>query len=110
MGGLCRYDGHAFKLYDNLYLPAESMILEDSRRSLWYDPEGELHRLDVISEKVTSCHIGLGTRTRRIFKDRSINTGSVATILLMRFFWSPSANSLSLPLWAKTTSCHSVSL
>jgi signal transduction histidine kinase/ligand-binding sensor domain-containing protein/DNA-binding response OmpR family regulator len=68
--GLCRYDGHTFKVYDPTPIYAGSMFVEDARGSIWFIPAGgELHRLNVITESVTRYHIGLGHRTYLIFKD-----------------------------------------
>lgn len=69
-GGLCRYDGYTFKIYDETPVYAGSMFLEDKRGSLWFFPGGgEVHRLDLLSNNVTRYSIGLGHRAYVISED-----------------------------------------
>ena len=69
-GGLCRYDGYNFKIYDQTPIYAGSMFVEDRRGSLWFIPAGgELRRLDLVTDKVTRYNIGLGHRTYVISMD-----------------------------------------
>ena len=66
-GGVCRYDGSEFKVIDTLPVYARGVIHEDKRGSLWI-VAGPLHRIDMISEKITNYQIGVGYRALNIFE------------------------------------------
>ncbi len=71
--GLCRYDGYTFKLYDTTDIYALTGIHEDKHGSLWFTPSGEIHRLDLATERITCYRFGSGIRSQLIFEDRGGN-------------------------------------
>jgi signal transduction histidine kinase/ligand-binding sensor domain-containing protein len=71
--GLSRYDGYTFKLYDSTPMYAMSMIYDDGKGSLWFTPSGEIHRLDLATDKISLYLAGCGYTAYLMFQDAADN-------------------------------------